>query len=93
MEPVTIATISSGAGAWFVSAGLLMVIKGQLGPYWTDLANRLATLLLPVALVEIAILATGGAVWYIYVIGILNGLLASMGVSKTQTAYQAKFVK
>jgi K+-transporting ATPase A subunit len=92
-QAVTIATISSGAGAWFVASGVLMVLKAQLGPYWTDLANRLTTILLPIVLVEVAILATGGGVWWLYVIGALNGLLAATGVSKTQQAYDARQVK
>jgi K+-transporting ATPase A subunit len=91
--PVTIATISSGAGAWFVASGVLMVLKAQLGPYWSDLMNRLVTLLLPIALVEVAILATGGGVWWLYIIGVLNGLLAATGVAKTQQAYDARQAK
>lgn len=95
MEPITIATLASGAGAWFVTMGVLMVLKSQMGPYWTDLANRLTTVILPIVLVEFAIVVTaqtsGDAVpWYLYVLGALNGLLASQGANKTQIGYDAK---
>jgi hypothetical protein len=95
MEPVTIATISSGFGAWSVTLGILIVLKGQLGPYWSDLLNRIASLVIPIALVEVAIVAsvsiTGTSVpWWIYIIGVLNGLLASKATSSSQQSYDLR---
>lgn len=87
---ITIATLASGPGAWLVTTGILMTLKSQLGKYWSDLANRIASLVLPIIFVEVAVAATGTTDWIVYFLGFLTGLLASQGTYRVQSGYDEK---
>ena len=93
MDEVTIATLASGPGAWLVTSGILMTLKSQLGVYWTDLANRITSLVLPIVFVEVAVFASGATDWVIYFLAFLTGLLASQGTYRVQSGYDAKVLE
>ena len=93
MDEITLATLASGPGAWLVTTGILMTLKAQLGEYWTDLANRITGLVLPIVFVEAAVFATGTTHWVAYFLAFLTGLLASQGTFKAQTGYDNVLMK
>jgi hypothetical protein len=93
MEPITMAMLASGPGAWFVTSGIIVALNAALGSYFGTLANKLVALILPVILVEAAIAATGTTDWTLYFIGVLVGLLASRGAVSSQNIFEGQIVK
>lgn len=89
---IDIAMLATPFGAWMITSGILIGLKERLGDWWTDKANKVASVLLPVVLVEAGIAATGATEWYVYLIGILTGLTAYQAAEKTQTSYNDRLL-
>lgn len=90
---VTMAMLASGPGAWVVTNGALLALNAGLGKYFNELANRLTAMILPIILVELAILASGTTDWTLFVVGFFTGLLASVGTKTSQTTYDEQIAK
>jgi hypothetical protein len=92
LDAITITMLGSSAGAWIATTGILMSLKSKLGDLWGDKTNRIASVVLPVIFVEAAIAATGNAVWYAFLVGLIVGLGASQATNNSQNSYDEKIV-
>ncbi len=92
-EAVTITALASGPGAWFVTSGILIKLKAQFGPYWSDWANRITGFILPLVFVEVACYASQAATggkhdWILYFLAAINGLLAGDASTSNRNIFQ-----
>lgn len=85
----------SGYGLFLVVGTLVVVFKGVLGLYWTDLVNRASTLVLCIGLAVAATFAhaeiVGIAVpWYTALAAGLNGVIVAGSLLGLNSIYVAK---
>lgn len=85
----------SGYGLFLVVGTLVVVFKGVVGPYWTDLINRAATLVLCIGLAVAATFAHGeitGIVvpWYTALGAGLNGVICAGSLLGLNSVYVAQ---
>ncbi len=88
LDNVTIALLGTGTGAWLVTTGILTALKAKLGTMWSDKAEKIFSVVLPVVFVEASVAAVGTTVWYAYLVALIVGLGAYKATDSSITEYK-----
>ena len=95
MEGFDWANMATGPGDFLVCGTLLLVLKAVIGPYWTDLINRVATFVLataipPVATFALADIQGNVAPWWVLVLAGMQGVIVAGSLLGVNSIYRAK---
>ena len=69
---------------------LTVVLKAVFGLYWTNLLNRIVTLVLATAIPPVALYALGNGEWGVLVLGAINGVIVAGSLLGVNEVYKAK---
>ena len=70
------------AGAATIVWLVVSILKGVVGTYWTDVVNRVVTIVLSIALMAYMVYRGEDATVDNYVLAVLNGFVVSLAVSQ-----------
>lgn len=70
------------AGAATIVWLVISILKGIVGVYWTDVVNRIVTIVLSIALMIYMVYRGDAATADNYVLAVLNGFVVSLAVSQ-----------
>lgn len=85
MEEITWQSLATIPGAVAAVTLVVTVLKAVIGIYWTELINRIAALILSVAVVVGVAAFSGATEWPSIILAVFNGLIvasALLGVNK-----------
>jgi hypothetical protein len=85
--------MATGVGDFLAVGMLVVVFKAVFGFYWTQLINRIATLVLATAIPPIATWAMGADTWQAIVLAAINGVVVAGSLLGVNEVYRAKVVR
>lgn len=93
MESLNWEQMATGVGDFLAVGMLVVVFKAVFGAYWTNLINRVATLVLATAIPPIATWALGNSEWPAIVLAAVNGIIVAGSLLGVNEVYRAKVAR
>ena len=93
MTELNWAQMATGVGDFLAVGMLVVVFKAVFGMYWTQLINRVATLVLATAIPPLAVFALGDSTWQGIVLAAVNGVVVAGSLLGVNEVYRAKVAK
>lgn len=93
IEPISWESLATLPGAIAAVSLIITVLKGVIGIYWTELINRVAALVLSVAVVMGVTAFSGSTDWPSLVLAAFNGLIVAGALLGVTRMYNAKIIK
>lgn len=93
MEEITWQSLATLPGAVAAVTLVLTIIKAVIGIYWTELMNRVAALVLSVAVVLGTTVISGTTDWPSLILAVFNGLIVAGALLGVTKVYNQKVVE
>ena len=93
MEEITWQSLATLPGAVAGVTLVITVLKAVIGIYWTEIANRVAALVLSVAVVVGVAVFSGATDWPSIVLAVFNGLIVAGALLGVNKLYNQKIVQ
>lgn len=85
--------MATGVGDFLAVGMLVVVFKAVFGGLWTDLLNRIVTLVLATAIPPLAVFAMGGSTWQMLVLAAFNGIIVAGALLGVNEVYRGKIAR
>jgi len=93
MEEITWSALLTLPGAAAAVTVVITVLKAVFGTYWTDLANKIAALVLSVGIVVGVTIISGAVSWETIILAVLNGFIVAGAMLGVTNVYNQRIVE